>query len=1069
MTEQTLHYRLHLTGPPQVVAGDTVIHGFESEKALALLAYLALVERPVNRDYLAGLFWGELDGEHSRGNLRRVLHNLTHRVPGCLEVERHSVRFVTTQATVDVVAFRQQSTSGDPDALQAALAWCGGELLEGVALADCPEFELWLVGERERWRAEVLAALDTLISAQTRQGNYAAALTLLDRALALAPWLEHLHRHKMLLMARRGQFTAALKQYELCRRFLADELGAPPSHELESLHARIEAARQRPLRDAPLLRPALIGRNRELAELSALLLDPAQRLITITGPGGVGKSTLAQAAAAENSFAFLDGVLDLPLLSISHPRDLPGLLLQQFGLNVNGRTSVIEQVVAALHAREVLLVLDNYEHLLAGAHNANAEDAVTLLQRLLEAAPHVKLLITSRERVALRAEVVFPLEGLALTADAALALFWQQVAQRSPWREHSSADEAAASRICTLLGGSPLGIEMAAAHSALTSCAVTAAQLHYGLDALRNDLHDLPERQRSLRALFDSSWVLLSSAEQASLAQLALFGGDFTGAAARAVADADATRLARMIDKSLLRATQGGRYTFHPAVRQFAADRLAADPGLADTALARFIRYYIALLAARNLSSTPARHRAVTAELSAEWLHVQNTWRLLCDDQNAAPLDGAQFVAALDALYHFCVARSLFFEGRELLAGVYTALPASAARLRGEIGVRLAIFYLRLGEPELARRLLEDHLGALRSFAPLPTAALALGALNLATVALHQDRYAEVQRLSEESRSLYRQVGDHWGEAMALNVAGVAEFNCARYIHAQQLHGAALAIFEALGDTRWVAKVLHNLATSYDLTGDHSRALEHFTAALAIHCDNGEQWSEGLARNSIGFVQINLGLYAAAAEQLQQAGRIFIHLGARWGEMMVLANRCLLDYLRGDLAAAEQHGRQAHALAQKLGDRRYLAYAAHRLGNVLAAQGRWDEAAQRYREALNMRRELGQTALALETSMALAQLALRLGDLAGAHEQITAVIAAIDGQLAGADESLRGYLTCYEVLAATGDARATELLQAAKALLQDRVAGITNQEWRAAYLKIAVNREILQLAERKSN
>lgn len=241
-----LHYTLHLSGAPQVHAAGAVVHGFESEKALALLAYLALVERPVNRNHLAGLFWGELDTDHSRGNLRRVLHNLTHRLPGCLEVERHSVRFISDAATVDVREFRRWSAVGDLDALQAALAWCGGELLEGIALADCPEFELWLVGERERWRAEVLCALDAVIADRTQQGDYLAALALLDRALALAPWLEHLHRHKMLMLAHQGRFSAALKQYELCRRLLSDELNAQPSHELESLRNRIVAARQQP-------------------------------------------------------------------------------------------------------------------------------------------------------------------------------------------------------------------------------------------------------------------------------------------------------------------------------------------------------------------------------------------------------------------------------------------------------------------------------------------------------------------------------------------------------------------------------------------------------------------------------------------------------------------------------------------------------------------------------------------------------------------------------------------------------------------------------------------------------
>ncbi len=473
-----LPYTLHLSGPPQVLAADAVVHGFESEKALALLAYLALIGRPVNRDHLAGLFWGEFSTERSRGNLRRVLHNLTHLLPDVLEVERHSVHLVAERVTVDVCEFQRQAANGDLAALTDALDWCGGELLEGVALADCPEFELWLVGERERWRGEVLAVLDAVIAGHTRRGDYAASLALLDRGLALAPWLEHLHRHKMLLLARQGHFSAALKQYELCRRLLDNELSAQPSHELVALHTHIEAARQRPRSAAPQPLHALVGRRQEMAELHALLLDPAQRLITIVGPGGIGKSALALSAAAATDFAFLDGVLYAPLLTVAHPRDLPQLLLLQLGVAPPACSAcAAEQMVAALQPRELLLVLDNGEHLLPAAPNSHAEDGLTLLRRLDEAAPHVKVLVTSRQRLGLRAERVFPLSGLAQTADAARALFWQRLAQENPQWTRTATEEAAAAVICALLEGSPLGIELAAAQCPQHGCAAVAASL----------------------------------------------------------------------------------------------------------------------------------------------------------------------------------------------------------------------------------------------------------------------------------------------------------------------------------------------------------------------------------------------------------------------------------------------------------------------------------------------------------------------------------------------------------------------------------------------------------------
>jgi len=1064
-----LPYTLHLSGPPQVLAADAVIHGFESEKALALLAYLALVERPVNRDHLAGLFWGELSTERSRGNLRRVLHNLTHLLPDVLEVERHSVHLVAERVTVDVCEFQRQAVNGDLAALTAALDWCGGELLEGIALADCPEFELWLVGERERWRARVLTALETLITARTRQGDYADAVALLDRALALAPWLEHLHRHKMLLLARSGHPSAALKQYEICRRILHDELAAAPSHETESLRTHILAAQQRPRPALPTAPTPLVGRRIELAELSALLLDPARRLITVTGPGGVGKSALALAAAAENSFAFLDGVVFAPLTTIVQPRELPGLLLHLLSLTPTGRAPLSDQLLDALRSRELLLVLDNFEHLLAPDENTGENDArygdaaAQLLHQAIEAAPHVKLLVTSRTRLQLRAEWMLPLQGLPLTADGAPRLFWQRIAQNNLHHARAAADEDAVGEICRVLAGLPLGIELAAAQSAAAGCRVVANRLQASLDGLHSRLRDLPDRQRSLRAVFDDSWALLSVAEQHALAQLALFPAGFNRDAARAIAATAPPLLDRLADKSLLLRVDGERYALHPLVREFAAARLEAMPELAQATRATFAAHYLALLAAHNLVATPARQREILSLLAAEWPNLQVAWRLGCAAAPAAG-DERRFVAALDALYHFCLARSDFQQGRDLLAAALDALPSAAAILRGEVALRLGLFHLRLGDVTAARRLLEDQLQQLDAVHPEPTATLALGALNLATVALHQGDYAATLALAAQSRARYRQLGDRWGEAMALNVAGVAHFDRSEFDAAQQFYRQALAHFGALGDARYAAKALHNLATSYDLTGDHTQALQNFQRSLTIHEANGEQWSEALARNSIGFVYMNLGVYAAAEAELDAAGRQFAALGGRWGEMIVLANRCLLAFLRNDLAAGEEYGHRAHTLATQLGDRRYLAYAAHRLGNILAAQRRWDEAVERYQEALAVRRELGQHMLALETQAALAWVVRRRGDMATARQTVAAILPALDAPPTGVDAPLQLYLTCYTVLTTVDADRARALLRHAATLLMERADRIADASVHAAYLQVSAHQEILRLA-----
>ena len=325
-----------------------------------------------------------------------------------------------------------------------------------------------------------------------------------------------------------------------------------------------------------------VGREADLAELAGLLATPACRLLTLIGPGGVGKTRLALRAAAEAraAGAFPDGVHVVALQPLASADLLAGAVADAAGLAPAGARDPTEHLRDGLRGRAALLVLDNFEHLLEGA---------ALLPPILAAAPGVRLLVTSREALALQEEWRYPVQGLPYPAGAgaadlegpedyaAVRLFAERA--RRVRRDFSLAEEGAdVARLCRLVEGLPLALELAAAWTSVLSCAEIAADLALGLDVLATRLRDVPERHRSMRAVFDGSWARLDDHQRAVLARLSVFQGGFRREAAEAVAGAAPATLAALVDGSLLHLEPGGRYQLHELLRQYAEERLWERP-----------------------------------------------------------------------------------------------------------------------------------------------------------------------------------------------------------------------------------------------------------------------------------------------------------------------------------------------------------------------------------------------------------------------------------------------------------------------------------------------------------
>jgi predicted ATPase/DNA-binding SARP family transcriptional activator len=588
---------LYLLGAPRVER-DGVPISLGRRKALALLAYLAVTGRPQSRDLLATWFWPESDSSRAHANLRRVLWTLRDTLgePWLLSDHDMIALAASHDLRLDVQQFRERlaSAPGSPAELEAAIEIYRGDFLEGFSLPDSLAFEEWQLFERESLRQEYARGLRLLAHLNQELQNFEPAIAAARRWLSLDPLHEPAHRLLMTLYARDGQVAAAIGQYQACARLLAEELGGEPHQETQALYHRIrsgELAVAEPARTTEASSPGsvmaqtrlnglphpltpLVGREQELAALVSLLENPACRLLTITGYGGMGKTRLALEVAASPGASFPDGVAWVPLAPLDSSCPLVPAIASVLGLVLPAGEPARAQLLEFLGRRRVLLVMDNFEHLL---------DAAPLLADILASAPGVKILVTSRERLNLHGEWLFDLRGLlypdrgqeaTLEEYAAVELFRQAARRSCIGFTLAGEDIPAVARICRLVEGMPLGIELAASWVRVLSPSQIARQMEENLGFLSNGMRDLPDRHRSLCAVFDQSWALLSDEGRRLFPKLALFRGGFTLAAAEAVAGACIPLLQSLVDKSLVRRTGSDRYDTHDLLRQYALEKL---------------------------------------------------------------------------------------------------------------------------------------------------------------------------------------------------------------------------------------------------------------------------------------------------------------------------------------------------------------------------------------------------------------------------------------------------------------------------------------------------------------
>ncbi|MGE5139486.1 MAG: ATP-binding protein, partial [Rudaea sp.] len=759
------------------------------------------------------------------------------------------------------------------------------------------------------------------------QGDFQGARRWAARQLEIDAWREEAHRQIMRVLAAQGDRSGALVQYENCRRILARDLGIEPSAETRTLYDQIKrgepmAQNAQPVRPGPALTPLpvpgtpFIGRERELDEIEQQLSDPACRLLTLVGPGGAGKTRLALQSAVNLKDKYANGAAFVPLAQIDSVDLIPAAIANGVGLAFSGSQDPKVQVLNFLRTRELLLILDNVEHLQEGAE---------FFRELLDQARDVQVILTSREPLNLLGEWVFEVGGLDLpAADAetdleqwsAVALFLQRAQRAHVGAILGAEQQQTVARICRLVGGMPLAIELAAGWVRTLAPEEIEQEIERNVDFLTGTMRDLPERHRSMRAVFDHSWRLLGPEEQSVLARLSIFRGGFQRDAAEAVARASLPLLSTLINKSFLRRLPSGRYDLHELVRQYAAERLRENSEEEAAARDRHSEYYVTFAAnLENELKGPGQLEAL-AEMTREMENIRNAWR------HAVMQRRIEWIRMpIRAFWSIDEMRGWFQEGQALFGWAGDELqpvsdsPGSNGRdwqvLLSQIRSKQGWFAVRLGKREVARQLLEASTATLRS----------LGAKIELVHSLHH--------------------------------LGVLQWQAGDLEGARASFLEELAVATEIQDPWEIALANGNLGIATQSLGEKREALERFETALNDYRRIGDQRMVAVGLFYLGGIQGELGMYGPAQESLRGSIERGTVVGEPW--LLGMALSALADVLvqsKGDLREAVGLYRKSLMLFEQVGERWSTIVTLNQLGAALFASHRDDEAGEVFRRAL---------------------------------------------------------------------------------------------------------------------
>ncbi|MEM7118030.1 MAG: tetratricopeptide repeat protein [Chloroflexota bacterium] len=1028
----TTEINVRLLGTCTVTFRDEPLQ-FRTDKIKGLFAYLLLhPAAPVRREKLATLLWPHGSDRVARKNLRDALFHLRKTLDRCdpalsqhcLIATRKTVTMhMAGRFDVDTVALAVP----DPTADLAPLI--GGELLAGFYLEDAEPFMEWLLLERSRWHDLSVRLLSQWAEQHLQQKEAELAQPLAQKQLGLEPWNEAAHRQALSAYGLARDWAGVAQQYKRCEDVLQAEFGIDPSSATKTLYQELlkqQRALLTPKHNLPTALSPFVGRKRELIRINSAIEHRDYRLFTLTGIGGSGKTRLALEVGQQQLGHFPDGVWFVPLASADHVEDVLPAIASAIELQLVPGMPLPEQLYADLADKTALLILDNLEQL--------PEEIADVVLALLNETKQLVVVTTTRSRLNLRAENIFPIEGLAFpeadeTADLdqfeAIKLFAGQAA-RVRFDALEREDYGTIGDICRLLVGSPLAIELAAAQTQTYAVSEIAATLRDSVATLATTMRDVPPRQRSMRAVFDYSWRLLNEAQQRGLARLALFRQPFLAEAARAVAQISRRDLAVLTKSSWLRVGENGRYLFHELLREFGLARLQQQPAWLETTQQTYLAYHLHLLRDQKAALNHDLSGETLLQLRLCRADLAQAWHLGVARGAFAKLN--ESVAALGRFYKNS---GLLLEGTQLLQDIIDSVRQHGTQAVSAPVLPALLANLLFQQARVHAEMTTDgrHIKTLQEVVSLAeqidNPQLALEAqLNqidiLCRLSQFDEAYRRVQPIYQAAKTQVPFVV----QARILNLMGNISSEKQQFVQSETHFRQALAILEKTSEPMLAADVRHNLANTLTMMGQFPEARQLHEATLQV-------WEQADWPVCVAEAQV------ALADVVRRQGEYDL---AR-------------SYLYASLQVSEPV-KQMHGIANA----RLI------LGQICMTLGELDQAEHHYQQLLQARQRIGDGRELFQGWAGLAEVALRRGQIARARRWIQAILPVLLADKISGEDAFWVFWVCYRVLAQVDAMQAEKVLALAVRKLLTEAELLTDPLKKEAFLHGVENHRGLLLA-----
>ena len=914
---------LQFLGPPQLYLNHEPVIA-DRRKAIALLAYLAVQGDRQTRDSLSALLWPDYDQSKAFTNLRHIVWEIQKMIgEGWILADRETIGWSPeADISVDVhqletllaQAFKQKDVPVRAAQLADSVKLYRGHFLTGFSLKDAPEFNEWAFAKSEEFRQQFARVLTVLSDDLCTLGQPEQSIVYARRLITLDPLNEASHRQLMQVYIQAGQYSAALKQYQACEQILRKELGMDPQPETRELYKKIrkreiqpvpvknQSEKRVPQHNLPLQLSSFIGREKEQGEVTHLVAR--QRLVTLVGAGGIGKTRLALQTGHNVLNDFQDGVWFIGLDSLSDPALTTQTVASVFDLREGSDRPLLERLIDVLRPKTALLFFDNCEHLL--------ESCAQLITTLLINCPNIKVMATSREVLGINGEAMYSMPSLPLpdpnsaeewVKNASVQLFAERASLVLTSFQVTPENAPAVAGICRRVDGIPLAIELAAAHVNVFQVDEILAQLQQSFALLVNDTRGILPRQQTLRGSIEWSWGLLGEEEQTFLRQLSVFAGGWTLAAAREICTGDVLALSSsLVKKSLIVVDQQTgretRYRFHDMVREFAREQLMRS-GEREKVRTYHLNYFLKLSTQAQLELRgPSR---------VDWMER------LSEERN-------NLRAALHWAEHISVESGLLLAGRltrywesfNLREGVQWLetflqnqascdFPAARAGALHAYGVLL----IWLQNFEQAQKIAEECIALFR--AQRDRAGEVDGLLLFGNSFMFQQDTIAAQTYGDQALKLARSIKDPWREANALYYLGWVTRD---YPRMYDYWEKAISLFREVDDQVSLANALGWISQFRVLNGDFELAESHIEEALQL-------WQSNKRANIWDNAKIAKSLLLLARGEYEQSRTMLQEIKVTAEETGNIMSRLWTEVRLGYVALRSGNLTEAHHFLKK--------------------------------------------------------------------------------------------------------------------------------------------------------